>query len=95
MAEPDTTTDAAEVVYSGALRRIQRCMGILAVALPIVAWFSFGGRTAIGLACGCLVALFNFVWLKRGVEALADRVVGAGKAQSGKGNNPPPITDMG
>jgi len=60
-------------------------MGILAVALPIVAWFSFGGRTAIGLACGCLVALFNFVWLKRGVEALADRVVGAGKEQSGKG----------
>jgi hypothetical protein len=85
VAELDTTTDAAEVVYSGALRRIQRCMGILAVALPIVAWFSLGGRTAIGLACGCLVALFNFVWLKRGVEALADRVVGAGKAQSGKG----------
>lgn len=78
-------TDSADAVYSGALSRIQRCMGILAVAIPILAWFRFGGRTALGLACGCLIALFNFVWLKRGVEALGDRVVGSGKAQSGKG----------
>ena len=60
-------------------------MGVLAVAVPLVGWAGFGARTALGLACGCLIALFNFFWLKRGVEALADRVVGAGKSQSGKG----------
>ena len=85
MNELPTTQDAAEAVYAGALSRIERCMGILAVALPVLGWLRFGGCTAIGLACGCLVALLNFVWLKRGVEALADRVVGAGKPQSGKG----------
>jgi hypothetical protein len=81
----EVPADTAEAFYSGALLRIERCMGILAVALPLFAWVRFGGRTAIGLACGCLVALLNFVWLKRGVEALAERVVGAGKPQSGKG----------
>jgi len=60
-------------------------MGVLAVAVPLVGWVAFGARTALGLACGCLIALFNFLWLKRGVEALAERVVGAGKPQSGKG----------
>ena len=85
MDEVPGTPDAAENFYSGALPRIQRCMGVLAIALPVLAWLRFGGRTAIGLACGCVVALLNFVWLKRGVEALADRVVGAGRPQSGKG----------
>jgi hypothetical protein len=60
-------------------------MRVLAVAAPLLGWARFGARTALGLACGCLIALFNFYWLKRGVEALADRVVGEGKSQSGKG----------
>jgi hypothetical protein len=60
-------------------------MVVLAFALPILAWPLFSTRTALGLACGCLIACFNFLWLKRGVEALADRVVGEGKAPGGKG----------
>ncbi|HST11838.1 MAG TPA: ATP synthase subunit I [Terriglobales bacterium] len=60
-------------------------MILLAVLVPLAGWMTFGIRTGLGLACGCLIALVNFVWLKRGVEALADRVVGAGKLQSGKG----------
>ena len=59
-------------------------MVVLAIAVPIVGGIFFGLRTALGLATGCLMALLNFVWLKRGVEALGDRVVGAGKTQSGK-----------
>jgi hypothetical protein len=73
------------VVYSGALKRIQRCMLVLAALLPWGAWWWFGGRTALGLVCGCAVAYLNFHWLKGGVEGLADRIVDAGKAQSGKG----------
>jgi hypothetical protein len=60
-------------------------MLVLAVALPLISWPWFGWRTALGLALGCTVAYLNFFWLKRGVEALADRVVGAGRPQSGKG----------
>jgi hypothetical protein len=60
-------------------------MMLLAVLVPLGGWIIFGTRTALGLACGGVIALLNFIWLKRGVEALADRVVGAGKPQSGKG----------
>jgi hypothetical protein len=60
-------------------------MLVLACLLPLGAWLWLGWRTALGLACGCAVAYLNFHWLKRGVEALADRIVRAGKPQSGKG----------
>jgi small-conductance mechanosensitive channel len=82
---PDSPQDAAETVYEGALPRIQRCMLVLAVLAPLGAWYQFGWRTALGLACGCLVAYLNFQWLKRGVEALATRIVEARKSQSSKG----------
>ena len=75
----------AEAVYSRALPRIQRCMLVLAFLLPFVAWLWLGWRNALGLACGCAVAYLNFHWLKRGVEGFTDRIVRAGKPQSGKG----------
>jgi hypothetical protein len=59
-------------------------MLILAFLLPLGTWLWFGWRTALGLACGCAVAYLNFQWLKRGVEAFADRVARAGEPQSGK-----------
>jgi len=60
-------------------------MLLLAVLFPLVAWWRFGWRTALGLVCGCSVAYLNFHWLKRGVEALADRIVEVGKVQSTRG----------
>ena len=57
----------------------------LALLSPLAAWWLFGWRTALGLACGSVVAYLNFQWLKRGVEGLADRIVEAGKSQSSKG----------
>ena len=60
-------------------------MLILAVILTLGAWMLFGWRIALGAALGCAVAYLNFHWLKSGVEGLADRVVQAGKSQSGKG----------
>jgi len=82
---PESPEGEAGVVYSGALRRIQRCMLAIAVTAPLALWIPFGWRTALGLACGCAVAYLNFYWLKAGVEGLADRIVDAGQAQSGKG----------
>ena len=85
MTEINIQAIYAESFYSRALERIQRCMLVLVVLIPVAGLIVFGGRTALGLVCGCLIALVNFVWLKRGVAALADRAVGAGKTQSGKG----------
>ena len=82
LAAPQT---ASETVYSGELGRIRRSMLALAFLAPLGAWLVFGWRIALGMACGCAVAYFNFQWLKRGVEGLADRVIGVGKVQSSKG----------
>ena len=72
-------------MYAGALDRIRRSMLVLTVLSPLAAWWRFGWRTTLGLACGCMVAYLNFHWLMRGVEGLADRIVEAGKSQSSKG----------
>ena len=60
-------------------------MVALGILLPLVGWWRFSWRTALGLACGCGVAYLNFHWLKCGVEGLADRIVASGKTQSSKG----------
>lgn len=60
-------------------------MLVLAVVATLWCWWRFGWRLALGMALGCAVAYLNFQWLKSGVEALADRIVQAGKSQSGKG----------
>jgi predicted outer membrane lipoprotein len=60
-------------------------MLLLAILLPFVAWWRLGGYTALGVSLGCAVAYLNFLWLERGVEGLANRIVGAGQTQSGKG----------
>ena len=72
-------------VYFGALDRIRRTMLVLAVVATLACWWRFSWRFALGMALGCAVAYLNFQWLKSGVEALADRIVQAGKSQSGKG----------
>jgi len=90
-SDPDLPENAssphgtAESVYEGALPRIQCSMLVLAVLLPVAAWWRFGWHWALGLACGCAVAYFNFRWLKLGVEGLADRIVSTGQPRSGKG----------
>jgi ATP synthase I chain len=82
---PASPEPAAEQMYSGALDRIRRTMLVLAVVATVGCWWRFGWRLALGMALGCAVAYLNFQWLKSGVEALADRIVQAGKSQSGKG----------
>ena len=85
MTEIDIQAIYAEDFYGRALARIQRCILVLVVLTPVAGLIVFGARTALGLVCGCLMALVNFVWLKRGVAALTDRVVGAERTQSAKG----------
>ena len=75
----------AETTYSGALDRIRRCMLVVMVLATAGTWWRFGWRSALGMACGCMVAYLNFHWLKRGVEGLADRIVESRKSQSSKG----------
>jgi len=85
-ADPIATHEhPAEAAYSGALPRIRSFMLGLVPVFVILALWRLGWRTALGLACGCLIAYWNFQWLKRGVEGLADSIVDAGKVQSSRG----------
>jgi hypothetical protein len=77
--------DTSEAFFSGALPRIQRIMVFLGLVAALVGWFRFGWRIALGLACGCAIAYVNFVWLKRVVNAFADRVTATQTQQASGG----------
>ena len=83
--QPLTTDANGETFYAGALDRISHIMIVLAVVLGAAAWWRYGWRVAMGFACGCAVAYLNFHWLKRVVNALADRATEAGQPQSSAG----------
>jgi hypothetical protein len=76
---------AAEVFYSGAIGRITRYMPVLAVLGVGIAWWRAGWWFAAGFTVGCLIAYVNFYWLKRVVNALADRVTRSGRGEEGRG----------
>jgi len=75
----------SESFYAGALDRIRHTMLVLAPALSLMAWPLFGWRISLGFLCGCAVAYLNFHWLKRVINALADRITQSGQRQSGRG----------
>jgi len=84
---PNSTPEPVpgDVFYSGAINRIRRFMIGLGLLLSAAAMWRFGRWSALGFACGCVIAYLNFHWLKSGVSGLADRITNTGKPQSGKG----------
>jgi len=81
----DAVQSRAESFYSGAVTRIPRFMLILAFVFSGAAWWRFGWRVALGLACGSALAYLNFRWLEKVVSALADRATNVGRPQSNTG----------
>ena len=76
---------AAEVFYSGALARIQHAMLALLIGLGGGSFWVFGWRIGLGFICGGAIACLNFLWLKRVVEAFAERITESGKRGSSGG----------
>ncbi len=56
-----------------------------AVVFTVAALAIYGWRQALGMALGCAIAYVNFHWLKRVVNAMADRITSTAKPQSGRG----------
>jgi small-conductance mechanosensitive channel len=69
----------AEQFYSGAMTRIVRLMPIVGALATAAVLIRFGWRIAAGFVVGCVIGYVNFVWLKRVVGALADRVTRTGE----------------
>ncbi|HWR14498.1 MAG TPA: ATP synthase subunit I [Terriglobales bacterium] len=78
-------SDAAESFFSGALDRIRRITLVLGVASSIAIFAIFGVAVGIGFVIGCFISYINFHWLKKAVNALADRVTQTGHAGSSSG----------
>jgi hypothetical protein len=82
-------TNSAEVrsefFYSGALPRITKVMPVLAALGTIALAWRVNWFFALGFALGCGIAYLNFYWLKRVVNALAERVTNARPSERGGG----------
>jgi hypothetical protein len=78
-------TAESELFYSDALDRIRWFMIGAAVVFTLATLLSYGWRQALGMALGCTIAYVNFHWLKRVVNAMADRITNEGRRQSGWG----------
>jgi hypothetical protein len=74
-----------ESFASGAFRRIQRYMIVLAVLFALAAWLRFGWKIALGFVVGCGISYLNFYSLKRVVNALADKATQTGRGSSSTG----------
>ncbi len=73
----------ADRFLDGALRRITRnILFIAAVGFPVIAW-RWGLAGLIGFGIGTFVSYLNFLWLSRGVEAIAERITAQGSQEKG------------
>ena len=84
-AKSDIPNLDSDLFHASALIRIRNFMLVLGPVFSAAAWMKFGVRAAVGFLLGCVIAFFNFQWLKSGVSGLADRVTNTGKPRSGKG----------
>ena len=80
-----TISPEAEHFYSGAAARITRYMLVLAALGAAITGWRIGIWFAAGFLVGCLIAYVNFSWLKRAVNALAERATGGGGHEGGRG----------
>lgn len=77
---PDRTPDIARYLKSET-RISQLTLLIGALAVIPVSYF-YGWRWGLGIFVGALLAWFNFRWLQKGLDALADSAVAQSKQQA-------------
>ena len=71
----DQPASADESFFSAAYQRIVRTLIILLPFAATVLWLSFNHRFAVGFLVGGVIAIVNFLSLKRLVIAFVDRVI--------------------
>jgi ATP synthase I chain len=65
----------ADAFYVSAYRRIVIFMVALLPVIAALFWIFLSGRIGLSFFIGGVIAVFNFLWLKRLVNAFADRVI--------------------
>ena len=75
--------DRAGSFFDGALRRITRnILFVAAIGFPFVDW-RWGLAGLVGFAIGAFLSYLNFLWLTRGVDAIAERITQQGSHEKG------------
>jgi hypothetical protein len=62
--------EAEQAFYVGVYHRLLWIMSVLAIAGVAAIWIRFEGVSALTFLAGSVIALLNFHWLKRTVEAI-------------------------
>jgi len=75
--------DAEEAFYASVYWRLIGLMSFLAIAGTIVAWIGYRAPQGLSFLAGAIIAILNFHWLKRTVEAMGGRL--PDKARSARG----------
>jgi len=83
-AEPAELSPLADAFYSGAAARITRYIPVLGALGAVLAWWRGGAWFAAGFVVGGAISYVNFYWLKRVVNALAERVTHSGRSEGGR-----------
>jgi len=81
--ELDQSQNPAEEFYSAAYQRILRILVLLLIPLVALLWAVFSHPFALGFLAGGIIAILNFLSLKKLVVAFADQVIStAGERRS-------------
>ncbi len=83
---PAPTQAAAGVAFYASIhRRLMWMMALLAIVGTAVLWFKFERTMALSFLAGSCIAILNFYWLRRTLEAMADRLQASGERPSAFG----------
>lgn len=74
-----------ETFYVQIYHRLVRIMIALALAGSVAVWLRYGGKNALVFFAGSLIALLNFHWLKRTLDAIGERLEATGRTPSSWG----------
>ena len=74
-ADSEQPQEANEQFFTAAYERIVRLMFLLLAGLVVLFWFSLTLGFALGFLAGGVIAILNFISLKKLVIAFADRVI--------------------
>ena len=73
---------SSDLLFNSSLRRLERLIPALAIAVALVLVCKTGWLVALGFLAGAAVAYINFRWLKSTVMALSDAVTQTGPPRS-------------
>ncbi|HEY6306721.1 MAG TPA: ATP synthase subunit I [Candidatus Angelobacter sp.] len=74
--------EAEEAFFAGVYQRLVGIMVVLGIAGTAAAWVTYNAAIALAFLVGSLIAVVNFHWLKRTIEAMGRRLPAPGKASA-------------